>query len=64
MCTNIASLCRSFTISCEAYSNEWDKAHNASWEQCLMMQGLSHYQGSHSLGKYTESWVHALFYLV
>jgi hypothetical protein len=44
-------------------SPEWDEAHNASQERCLMMQGPSHYQGSRSLSKYAEAWVHPLFYL-
>jgi hypothetical protein len=28
----------------------------------VMMQGPSHHQGSRSLGKYAEAWVHPLFY--
>jgi hypothetical protein len=29
-----------------------------------MMQGASHHQGSRSLTKYAEAWVHDLFYLL
>jgi hypothetical protein len=43
-------------------SPEWDEAHNASQEQCLMMEGHSH-QCSHSLNKYAEAWVRPHFYL-
>jgi hypothetical protein len=41
----------------EVGSPEWDEAHNASRKRRQMMQGPSHYQDSHSLGKYVESWV-------
>jgi hypothetical protein len=44
-------------------SPEWEETRNASWERRLMMQGPSHHQGSHSLDKYAEAWVHPLFYL-
>jgi hypothetical protein len=43
-------------------SPEWDEAHNASRERRLMMQGPSYHQGSRSLGKYAEAWVHPLFH--
>jgi hypothetical protein len=42
---------------------EWDEAHNACRERCLMMQGPSHHQDSRSLGQYAEAWVRPLFYL-
>jgi hypothetical protein len=45
-------------------SVEWDKAHNANRERRLMMHDPSHHHGSHSLGKYTKSWVDILFNLV
>jgi hypothetical protein len=42
-------------------SLDWDETHNALQEQRLMVQSHSHHQGSRSLNKHADAWVHAFF---
>jgi hypothetical protein len=43
------------------FTEEYQQAHDAARERCLMMEGPSHHQGQRSLPEYKALWVRGFF---